>query len=66
MFWDLFDKIINAVKPGNQSNQPPEQPEQPEQSQSWPEGQSRQDEASQEPTPDWQETPATHQDEQQQ
>ncbi len=62
MFWDLFDRIINAVKPGNQSHQPPEQSEQ---SQSWPESKSRQDEASQEPTPDWQETAATHQDEQQ-
>ncbi|MHC4150211.1 MAG: hypothetical protein ACYSR5_12100 [Planctomycetota bacterium] len=62
MFWDLFDKIINAVKPGNQSQQPPEQSEQ---SQSWSEGQSRQDDASQEPSPDWQETTATYRDEQQ-
>jgi len=60
MFWDLFDKIINAVKPRSQSQQ------QSDQSQSWPEGQSRQDDASQEPSPDWQETAATHQDDQQQ
>jgi hypothetical protein len=60
MFWDLFDKIINAVKPRSQSQQ------QSDQSQSWSEGQSRQDDASQEPSPDWQETAATHQDDNQQ
>jgi hypothetical protein len=59
MFWDLFGKIINAVKPGNQSQQPSDQ------SQSWSEGQTDQEQPSQEPTPEWQETAATHQDEQQ-
>lgn len=60
MFWDIFDRIINAVKPGNQSHKSYDQ------SQSWPEEQSPQEEASQEPTPDWQETAVTQQDEQQQ
>jgi hypothetical protein len=59
MFWDLFDRIINALKPGNQSQQ------QSDESQSWPEDHAQQDGASQEPSPDWQETAATHQDEQQ-
>ena len=59
MFWDLFDRIINAVKPGQQSQQPSDE------SQSWSEGRTDQDEASQEPSPDWQETATTNQDEQQ-
>jgi hypothetical protein len=61
MFWDLFERIINAVKPGNQSQQPSDQSQE---SQSWPEGQSQQEQPSQEPAPEWQETAATHQDEQ--
>lgn len=62
MFWNLFQRIINAVKPSEES----EQPSAP--SQSWPEGGTdqpeEQPEGSQEPSPTFQETAdATQQDE---
>ncbi len=50
MFWNLFQRIINAVKPGEES----EQVSAP--SQSWPEGGTEQPEGSQEPSPTFQET----------
>ena len=58
MFWNLFQRIINAVKPSEES----EQLSTP--SQSWPEGGTEQPEGSQKPSPTFQETAdATQQDE---
>ena len=58
MFWNLFQRIINAVKPSEES----EQVSAP--SQSWPEDATEQPEGSQEPSPTFQETAdATQQDE---
>ncbi len=51
MSWNLFEKILNAFKPQNESKQPSEQSEQwPESSteQSWQEGSSESTQSSQE------------------
>jgi hypothetical protein len=61
MSWNLFDKIINALRPGKETEQTPhscpQESEQPvDTSQSWPEGGTEQPEASEEPSPDFQET----------
>ena len=62
MSWNLFDKIINAIRPGSESEQHsdttepwPEQLRSDDNSQSWPEGHSEQPEASEEPSPEFQE-----------
>ena len=52
MFWNLFQRIINAVKPSEES----EQVSAP--SQSWPEGDTEQPEGSQEPSPTFQQETA--------
>lgn len=58
MFWNLFQRIINAVKPSEES----EQVSAP--SQSWPESGTEQSGGSQEPSPTFQETAdVTQQDE---
>ncbi len=66
MSWNLFEKIINAIRPCNKSEQTSEAPDESQQwpeknssdtSQSWPEGSTEQPEASQEPSPSYQETP---------
>ncbi|MHC4461565.1 MAG: hypothetical protein ACYS30_09030 [Planctomycetota bacterium] len=64
MSWNLFDRIINALKPNREPEQEPETPQSwPQESeqtsdtsQSWPEGSTEQPEASQEPSPEFQET----------
>jgi hypothetical protein len=64
MSWNLFDRIINALRPSKESEQPvdtsqsrPQESEQPaDTSQSWPEGGTEPPEASEEPSPDFQET----------
>ena len=78
MSWNLFDRIINALRPSKESEQPvdtsqsrpqeseqpvdtsPSRPQESEQpadtSPSWPEGGSEPPEASEEPSPDFQET----------
>lgn len=77
MSWNLFEKIINAFKPNKESEQPSEVPDQSQQwpesssEQSWPEGSTEQQscpencteqpEASQEPSPSYQETPSAPQ-----
>ncbi len=74
MSWNLFEKIINVIKPCNKSEQTSEAPDvsQPwpekngsDTSQSWPEKSSteqpEQPEASQEPSPTYQETPSSPQ-----
>jgi hypothetical protein len=62
MPWNLFERIINALRPGSESEQPsdssepwPPELETDNTSQSWPEGHSEQQEASEEPSPDFQE-----------
>jgi hypothetical protein len=50
MFWNLFERIINAVKPGKESEQVIEP------SQQWREGDTEQPEDSQQPSPGFQET----------
>ncbi len=67
MSWNLFEKIINVIRPCNKSEQTSEAPGTSQQqqwpenssetSQSWPEGSTEQPEASQEPSPSYQETP---------
>ena len=77
MSWNLFEKIISAFKPNKESEQPSEVPDQSQQwpesssEQSWPEGSTEQQscpencaeqpEASQEPSPSYQETPSAPQ-----
>jgi len=69
MSWNLFEKIIKAIKPSKNSEQVSDIPEQSQQwpegsadsSQSWPESSSQQPEASQEPSPSYQETPSAPQ-----
>ena len=70
MSWNLFEKIINVIRPCNKSEQTSEAPDTsqswPEKnssdtSQSWPEGSTEQPEASQEPSPSYQETPSSPQ-----
>lgn len=64
MSWNLFERIINALRPAKESEQPSETPQswpqESEQSvdtsQSWPEDGTEPPEASQEPSPDFQET----------
>jgi len=72
---NLFEKIINAFKPGSKSKQVSEEPDQSQQwpegssdtSQTWPENSTEPPEASQEPSPSYQETPnELHQNEWQQ
>jgi len=58
MSWNLFEKIINALRPNKQESE-----QAPEASQSLPESGTEQHEASQEPSPDFQETAATQQSE---
>ena len=60
MSWNLFERIINALRPGRESEQPsdtsqsrPQESEQP--ADTWPEGRTQSPEASQEPSPDFQE-----------
>ena len=63
MPWNLFERIINALRPGSESEQqsdtseawPPEL-EIEDTSESWPEGHSEQPETSEEPTPDFHES----------
>jgi hypothetical protein len=50
MSWNLFDRIINALRPSREPEQPVDT------SESWPEGSNEPPEASQEPSPDYQET----------
>ena len=50
MSWNLFEKIINAIKPAKEPEQPVDT------SQSWPEGGTEHPEPSEEPSPDFQET----------
>jgi DNA-nicking Smr family endonuclease len=60
MFWNLFERIINAVKPCRQSQHVSDQP------QSWPESQTQQPESSQEQQQSSQQTSTvTQQDEEQ-
>ena len=67
MSWNLFEKIINVIKPCTKSEQSSETPNESQQwpenssdtSQSWPESNSEQPEASQEPSPSFQETPSS-------
>jgi len=62
MSWNLFDRIINALRPSKESQQPvdtpqfrPQESEQPaDTSQSWPESGTEPPEASEEPSPDFQ------------
>ena len=73
MSWNLFEKIINAIRPCIKSEQTSEAPGTSQQwpeknssdtSQSWPESsteQPEQPEASQEPSPSYQETPSSPQ-----
>jgi len=73
MSWNLFERIINVIRPCNKSEQTSEAPDTSQQwpeknssdtSQSWPEGsteQPEQPEASQEPSPSYQETPSSPQ-----
>ncbi len=76
MSWNLFEKILNAFRPQNEADQPSQASEQwPESNtdeQSWQEGGSEssqscqqsnteQPEASQEPSPSYQETPTAPQ-----
>jgi len=69
MSWNLFEKIINVIRPCNKSEQTSEAPDTsqswPENSsdtsQSWPESSTEQPEASQEPSPSYQETPSSPQ-----
>ena len=77
MSWNLFEKIINVIRPCNKSEQTSETPDTSQQqqwpenssdtSQSWPEGSTEQPdsteqpEASQEPSPSYQETPSSPQ-----
>ena len=69
MSWNLFEKIINVIKPCTKSEQSSETPNESQQwpenssdtSQSWPESNSEQPEASQEPSPSFQETPSSPQ-----
>ncbi len=66
MSWNLFEKIINAFRPHKESEQASEVSQSwPEgssdASQSWPEGSTEQPEDSQEPSPSYQETPSTPQ-----
>jgi len=69
MSWNLFEKIINVIKPSKNSEQVSDIPDQSQQwpegsadsSQSWPESSSQQPEASQEPSPSYQETPSSPQ-----
>jgi hypothetical protein len=63
MSWNLFERIINALRPGKESEQPSDttEPWPPElqtvddTSQSYPEGSTEPPEASEEPSPDFQE-----------
>ncbi len=62
MSWNLFERIINAIKPGKESEKPSDtsEPWPPElqtdgTSQSCPEDSSELPEASEEPSPDFQE-----------
>ncbi len=63
MSWNLFERIINAIRPGKGSEQPsdtseswPPELQQPgDTSESWPEGRTEHPEASEEPSPDLQE-----------
>lgn len=71
MSWNLFEKILNAFKPQNESEQSSEQSEKwpesnteqswqegsSESSQSWQEDNTGQSEASQEPSPSFQQSP---------
>ena len=69
MSWNLFEKIINVIKPCTKSEQSSEAPDVSQQwpenssdtSQSWPESNSEQPEASQEPSPSLQDTPSSPQ-----
>ncbi len=76
MSWNLFEKIINAIRPCNKSEQASEAPDPSQQwpeknssdtSQSWPESNAEQPdsteqpEASQEPSPSFQETSSSPQ-----
>ena len=69
MSWNLFEKIINAIKPYTRSEQSSEVPDVSQQwpenssdtSQSWPESSTEQPEASQEPSPSYQETSSSPQ-----
>jgi hypothetical protein len=67
MSWNLFEKIINVIRPCNKSEQTSQDESQqwPENSsdtsQSWPESSTEQPEASQEPSPSYQETPSSPQ-----
>ena len=69
MSWNLFEKIINVIRPSTKSVQSSEVPDvsQPwpenssDTSQSWPESSTEQPEASQEPSPSYQETPSSPQ-----
>ena len=70
MSWNLFEKIINVIRPCNKSEQTSEAPDTSQQwpeknssdtSQSWPESSTEQPEASQEPSPSYQETPSSPQ-----
>jgi len=69
MSWNLFEKIINAIKPYTKSKQSSEVPDASQQwpenssdtSQSWPESSTEQPEASQEPSPSYQETSSSPQ-----
>jgi len=69
MSWNLFEKIINVIKPCTKSEQSSEVPDESQQwpenssdtSQSWPESSTEQPEASQEPSPSYQETPSSPQ-----
>ena len=63
MPWNLFERIINALRPGSKSEQPsdtseawPPELETDDTSETWPEGHSEQPEASEEPSPDFQES----------
>ncbi len=64
MSWNLFEKIINAFRPRKESEQVSDVSQSwPEggSEQSWPEGSTEQQEDSQEPSPNYQETPGTPQ-----
>lgn len=63
MPWNLFERIINALRPGSESEPPsdtseawPPELQTDDTSESWPEGRTEQPEASEEPSPDFQES----------
>jgi len=69
MSWNLFEKIINVIRPCKKSDQSSEVPDvsqpwpenSPDTSQSWPESSTEQSEASHEPSPSYQKTPTSPQ-----